>query len=87
MFQVLDALRQTVLTAAPALKTRVCGRNAASQFYTAHVLLTMKADANRADHHGNTALMFASLRGDVALCQLLLGAGAEIDVANADGYS
>jgi ankyrin repeat protein len=49
------------------------------------VLLDRGADPNLKDEKGSTALSGVAFKGDVALVNMLLAAGAEVDAANAVG--
>jgi ankyrin repeat protein len=54
----------------------------AEQLDAAALLLRAGADVDAATEDGDTALMFASLRGSAALIELLLDAGASVNARN-----
>ena len=54
----------------------------AEQVDAAALLLGAGADVDAANEDGDTALMFASLRGCAALIELLLDAGADVNARN-----
>ena len=54
---------------------------------TTQLLLKYKADIDKRDAMGNTALMGVSFKGSTAIVKLLLDHGASIDAQNNSGYT
>ena len=53
----------------------------------AEILLEAGADPSNQNHHGDTPLHFATLKGDLKIVELLIGHGSNPDIANIRGYT
>ncbi|WP_035384723.1 ankyrin repeat domain-containing protein [Ferriphaselus sp. R-1] len=59
----------------------------AGKLMTVRAILASGAYAKTRDAAGNTLLMLAAQRGDLAMVELLLAAGVEVDAVDASGWS